>query len=60
MEISSSNTNTQSSSGVEAIKKSMDTQERQALKILESLSEESQKVASTKKLGLASISILTG
>ncbi|MGE0739643.1 hypothetical protein [Sulfurimonas sp.] len=48
MEISSSNTNTQSSSGVEAIKKSMDTQERQALKILESLSEESQKVAAQK------------
>lgn len=48
MEISSSNTNTQSSSGVEAIKKSMDTQERQALKILESLSEESQKAAAQK------------
>lgn len=48
MEISSSNTTTQSSPDVEALKKSIDTQEQQALKILESLSEESQKAAAQK------------
>lgn len=48
MEISSSNTTTQSSPDVEALKKSVDTQEKQALKILESLSEESQKAAAQK------------
>lgn len=48
MEVSSSNTTTQSSPGTEAIKKSIDTQERQALKVLESLNDESQKAAAQK------------
>lgn len=43
MEISSSNTPTQSSAGVEAIKKATETQERDVLKALESVKEESQK-----------------
>lgn len=48
MEISSSNTTTPSSPDVEVLKKSIDTQEQQALKVLESLSEESQKAAAQK------------
>ncbi len=48
MEVSSSNTSTHSSPGVEAIKKSIDTQEREVLKVLESLSDESQKAAAQK------------
>lgn len=48
MEISSTNTPTQASAGVEAIKKATETQERETLKVLESVNEESQKDVAQK------------
>ncbi len=48
MEITSSVATVPSSTEVEAVKKSIDTQEQQVLKILESANEESQKAAAQK------------
>ncbi len=48
MEVSSSNTATQSSVGVEAIKKATEIQERDVLKVLESAKEASQKDVAQK------------
>jgi len=49
MEVSSSGSSNQSSSvGVEALKKSIDVQERQVLKVLESSADQAQKVAAQK------------
>lgn len=48
MEISSSNTPTQSSTGVEAIKKATEVQEKQIVNILESANEQSQKEVAQK------------
>lgn len=48
MEITSSATTVPSSTEVEAMKKSIDTQEQQVLKVLESANEESQKAVAQK------------
>lgn len=48
MEVSSSRTTAASSTGVEPIKKGVETQEQHVLKVLESLSDESQKAAAQK------------
>ncbi|MCF6339700.1 MAG: hypothetical protein L3J10_02955 [Sulfurimonas sp.] len=51
MDVSSSTQQTPASPQVEALKQATDVQERQILKVLESVNEESQKVA-TQKTGL--------
>ncbi|MCK9453563.1 MAG: hypothetical protein WCY51_02015 [Sulfurimonas sp.] len=48
MNVSSSGATAQSSTQVEAMKKSIDTQEQQVLKILENANKESQKMAAQK------------
>ncbi|HUH41668.1 MAG TPA: hypothetical protein VLZ29_00960 [Sulfurimonas sp.] len=53
MEISSSNTPTQTSADVEASKKTMESKERDVLKVLETVNEESQKdIAQKTGLGI--------
>ncbi len=48
MNVSSSGATTQSSTQVEVMKKAMETQEQQVLKILEGASEQSQKITAQK------------
>lgn len=48
MDVSSSTNTHTSSTGVEALKKSIDVQERQALKILESANEQAKEAAAQK------------
>ena len=48
MDVSSSGATAPSSTHIEAMKKALDTQEQQVLKVLESSNEDSQKIAAQK------------